>query len=62
VVTQKAEHQTASRWHRAWTERGPDGLAGAGRRRKLTGKQLAEVEAALETEPKANGFDIPTPW
>src|SRR5262249_5126986 len=51
--------QTASRWHRAWAERGRDGLAGAGRagrRRKLTGEQLAEVEAALEAGPKANGF------
>jgi transposase len=51
--------QTASRWHRAWAERGRDGLAGAGRagrRRKLTGEQLAEVEAALEAGPKASGF------
>jgi transposase len=51
--------QAASRWHRAWAERGRDGLAGAGRagrRCKLTGEQLAEVEAALEAGPKASGF------
>ena len=51
--------QTASRWHRAWAGRGRDGLAGAGRagrRRKLTGEQLAEVEAALLAGPKAGGF------
>ena len=51
--------QTASRWHRAWAERGRDGLAGegrAGRRRKLTGAQLAQVEAALLEGPRAHGF------
>ena len=51
--------QTASRWFRAWQEHGRDGLAGAGRagrRRKLTGEQLAEVEAALLAGPRANGF------
>jgi transposase len=51
--------QIASRWHRAWAERGRDGRAGAGRagrRRKLTGEQLAQVEAALEAGPKVNGF------
>lgn len=51
--------QTASRWHRAWQEKGRAGLAGAGRagrRRKLTDEQLAQVEAALEAGPKANGF------
>jgi transposase len=51
--------QTASRWHREWQEHGRDGLAGAGRagrRRKLSDAQLAAVEAALQTGPKANGF------
>ena len=51
--------QSGSRWHRAWAARGRDGLAGAGRagrRRKLTGEPLAEVEAALEAGPRANGF------
>jgi transposase len=51
--------QTASRWHRAWQEKGRGGLAGAGRagrRRKLSDGQLAQVEAALEAGPKANGF------
>lgn len=51
--------QTASRWHRSFAERGRAGLAGAGRagrRRKLTGEQLAAVEAALLAGPRANGF------
>lgn len=51
--------QTASRWHRAWTEQGRSGLAGAGRAgrtRKLSDEQLAEVEAALAKGPRANGF------
>jgi transposase len=51
--------QTASRWYRAWQEHGRDGLAGAGRagrRRRLTNGQLAEVEAALTAGPGANGF------
>jgi transposase len=51
--------QTASRWYRAWQERGQAGLAGAGRagrRRRLTDEQLAAVEAALLAGPVANGF------
>jgi transposase len=51
--------QTASRWYRAWQEQGREGLAGAGRagrRRRLTDAQLAEVEAALLAGPRANGF------
>jgi transposase len=51
--------QTASRWYRAWQEQGREGLAGAGRagrRCRLTDTQLAEVEAALEKGPRANGF------
>jgi len=51
--------QTASRWYRAWTEEGRSGLAGAGRAgrtRKLSDEQLAEVEAALAKGPRANGF------
>jgi transposase len=51
--------QTASRWYRAWSERGRDGLAGAGRagrRRRLGDAQLAQVEAALLAGPRANGF------
>jgi transposase len=51
--------QTASRWYRAWQERGRAGLAGAGRagrRRKLSDDQLAAVAAALAEGPRANGF------
>ena len=51
--------QTASRWYQAWREGDREALAGAGRAgriRKLTDEQLAEVEAALKKGPRANGF------
>jgi transposase len=48
--------QSASRWHRAWLETDRDGLAGAGRRRGLSGDHLAQVEAELAKGPKADGF------
>jgi len=35
---------------------GPGRAGRAGRRRKLSEGQLAQVEAALEAGPKANGF------
>ena len=51
--------QAASRWYRVWREGGREALAGAGRAgrvRKLTDAQLAQVEAALAKGPRANGF------
>jgi transposase len=51
--------QTASRWYRAWQEGGRAALSGvgqAGRPRKLTDKQLRQVEKALLRGPKANGY------
>lgn len=51
--------QTASRWHRAWRDGGRAALAGAGRAgrlRKLSDEQLAQVQAALAKGPRANGF------
>jgi len=51
--------QTASRWYRAWRDGGGAALAGAGRAgrmRKLSDQQLAEVEAVLVKGPRANGF------
>jgi transposase len=51
--------QTASRWHRAWRDGGRAALAGAGRAgrlRKLSDEQLAQVQAALVKGPRANGF------
>lgn len=59
VVELGVSAQTASRWHRAWVAEGRHGLAGAGRagrRRKLSEEQLAEIEAALVKGPRANGF------
>jgi transposase len=51
--------QTASRWHRTFLAEGRKGLAGAGRAgrlRKLSDEQLAQVEQALVKGPRANGF------
>jgi transposase len=51
--------QTASRWNRAFIAAGRQGLAGAaraGRLRKLSDEQLAQVQAALVKGPRANGF------
>lgn len=51
--------QTASKWYRAWLAGGRAALAGAGRAgrmRKLSDEQLAEVEAELTKGPRANGF------
>jgi transposase len=59
VVELGVTAQTASRWHRAWVDGGRDALVGAGRAgrvRKLTDNQLAEVEAALRQGPRAHGF------
>lgn len=51
--------QTASRWHRIFVAEGRQGLVGAGRAgrlRKLSEEQLAEVEQALVKGPRVNGF------
>jgi transposase len=51
--------QTASRWYRGWQEGGRAALAGAGRAgrmRRLSDAQLAQVQAALVKGPRANGF------
>lgn len=59
VTTLGVSAQTASRWYQAWAEGGRAALAGAGRAgraRKLTDAQLVEVEAALASGPRANGF------
>jgi transposase len=59
VVALGVSAQTASRWHAAWVAGGRDALVGArraGRVRKLTEAQLAQVATALEAGPRANGF------
>ena len=51
--------ETASEWHRQWRGGGRAALAGAGRagrRRRLSDEQLAEVEAKLLQGARANGF------
>ncbi|WP_429429300.1 helix-turn-helix domain-containing protein [Nocardia sp. GAS34] len=50
VVELEVSAQTASRWHKAWTESGREALVGAdrvGRRPRLDDEQIAEVEAVL---------------
>lgn len=52
-------HQTVSDWHEAWEQGGKAALRAAGRAGRLsriTDAQLAEVEAALEKGPRANGY------
>jgi transposase len=52
-------HQTVSDWHASWQSGGREALRGAGRagrRPRLTGEQLAAVEAALAKGPKTNGY------
>jgi transposase len=59
VVELGVSAQTASRWHRAWVAEGRKGLVGAGRAgrmRRLSDEQLAQVQAALVRGPRANGF------
>jgi transposase len=59
VVELGVSAQTASRWYRDWLTGGRAALAGAGRagrKRRLSDGQLAEVEAALADGPKANGY------
>jgi transposase len=60
VVTQLGvSPQTVSRWYRAWVDGGRAALVGAGRAgrvRKLSDAQLAEVEAALRKGPRVHGF------
>src|SRR5271170_2966816 len=51
--------ETASQWHAAFRRGGVDSLAGAGRAgrlRKLSEGQLADVELDLSGGPRANGF------
>jgi len=51
--------ETASEWYRLWSGGGRAALAGAGRagrRRRLSDGQLAEVVAALKKGPRGNGF------
>ena len=52
-------HQTVSDWHELWRNGGREALRAAGRAgrmRRLTAGQLAEVEKALEQGPAANGY------
>ena len=52
--------ESASQWYRLWSEGGRGSLAGAGRAGRLprlSDEQIAEVVAALEKGPGANGFE-----
>jgi transposase len=52
-------HQTVSDWHEYWAKGGAAALRGAGRAgrmRRLSAEQLAEVESALAKGALANGY------
>lgn len=56
----EVSRQTASRWHAAWKEGGVEALAGAGRtgrKPKLSGEQLCQLEAILLSGVPAAGFE-----
>jgi transposase len=51
--------QSVSQWYRVWQSDGRAGLVGAqraGRLPRISDEQLADVVAALEKGPRANGF------
>jgi hypothetical protein len=59
VVELGVSGQTASRRHQTWAAGGWQALAGAGRAgrmRRLTDQQVAQVATALAQGPRANGF------
>ena len=52
--------QAASRWHAAWKAGGKEALSGAGRtgrRSKLSGDQLCQLEAILLAGAPARGYE-----
>lgn len=56
----EVSRQTASRWHAAWDSGGRGALAGAGRtgrRPKLSGEQLCQLEAILLAGAPAAGYE-----
>jgi len=59
VRTLHVSRQTASRWHADWKDRGRKGLKAAGRagrKPRLTSKQIRQIEAQLLQGPKAHGY------
>jgi transposase len=61
MVELEVSAQTASRWHKAWSEGGREalvGAAGAGRRSRLSDAQIAEVEKALLVSCAWNSLQI----
>lgn len=56
----EVSRQTVSRWHAAWTAGGQEVLAGAGRtgrKSKLSGEQLCQLEAILLAGAPAQGYE-----
>ena len=56
----KVSRQSVSRWYAEWGRRGASALRGAGRagrKPKLDGGQLRQVEKALRKGARAHGFD-----
>ena len=59
AVELEVSQQTASRWHRQWTEGGNEALEGAGRagrRPRLDDAQIAVIREELLKGPQAHGF------
>ncbi len=59
AVELEVSQQTASRWHRQWTDGGNEALEGAGRagrRPRLDDAQIEVIREELLKGPQANGF------
>ena len=59
VAALGVSREAVSEWYRLWCSGGRAGLAGAGRAGRLprlSDEQVAQVEKALLTGPRANGF------
>ena len=56
----KVSRQSVSRWYQSWRRRGKSGLAGAGRagrKTRLTERQMERVKKTLRQGPRAHGFE-----
>jgi transposase len=56
----EVSRQSASRWYHAWGRGGQEALRGAdrtGRKRKLSGDDLCQLEACLLEGARAHGYD-----
>lgn len=55
----KVSRQSVSRWYRSWKRRGKSGLAAAGRagrKSRLSSKEMERLQKTLRQGPRAHGF------